>query len=200
MRRLVLSIVMAVTVACASRPEPAPPPAGPIDPRPFLVRVADSTITLVGFAAIQSDTANVQARVALRESSPERVRYRVENARNAAAVAARFVEAAIAQGDYLREVLPITPGAKEESANYTKYWRRATPSESCGSRTSTWRWRSTTFGPPTLVRQILRESGDRGRPRPTAGPDGPPGARVRAGPLAVGFGARFSRGAHAAYP
>jgi hypothetical protein len=122
MRRLVLSIVMAVTVACASRPEPAPPPAGPIDPRPFLVRVADSTITLVGFAAIQSDTANVQARVALRESSPERVRYRVENARNAAAVAARFVEAAIAQGDYLREVLPITPGAKEESANYTKYW------------------------------------------------------------------------------
>src|SRR5688572_12732614 len=122
MRRLAHILVLAATVACASRPEPAPPPAGPIDSRPFLVRVADSTIALVGFAAIQSDTANVQARVALREPTPERARYRLENARMAAATAARFVEAAIAQGDYIREVLPITPGAKDESANYTKYW------------------------------------------------------------------------------
>lgn len=123
MRRLALPLTLAAAVACASRPEPPPAPLAPVDPRPFLVRVADSTITLVGFAAIQSDTANVQARVALREPTPERVLYRVENARNAAAAAARFVEAAIAQGDYIREVLPITPGAKDESANYSRYWQ-----------------------------------------------------------------------------
>lgn len=122
MRRIAFSLFAAITVGCASRPEIPPAPPAPVDPRPFLVRVADSTITLVAFAAVQSDTANVQARVALREPSPERVRYRVENARIAAATATRYVEAAIAQGDYIREVLPNAPGALDESASYTKYW------------------------------------------------------------------------------
>jgi hypothetical protein len=122
MYRLAHSVLFLTIVACASRPDSPPPPPAPVDPRPFLVRVADSTISLVAAAAVQNDTANVQARVALREPTPARVLYRVENARLAAAAASRSVEAAIAQGDYIREVLPNTPGAEDESQNYTKYW------------------------------------------------------------------------------
>jgi hypothetical protein len=123
MHRLALAALAITLVGCASRPEPAPPPpAAPADPRPFLVRVADSTITLVAVAAVQSDSANVQARVALREPTPARVRYRIEHARLSAVAATRFVEAAIAQGDYIGEILPLTPGAGAETASYTKYW------------------------------------------------------------------------------
>ncbi len=122
MSRLLLPLLVAMSMACASRPkEPAPPPA-PVDPRPFLVRVADSTIALVAYAVGASDTANVHARVALREPTPERTRHRVESAQTAATTASLYVEAAMAQGDYIREVLPNTPGAREESVSYSKYW------------------------------------------------------------------------------
>ena len=124
MHRLALFATLIAFAGCASRPDPAPPPrpAAPVDPRPFLVRVADSTSTLVAVAAVQSDSANVQARVALREPTPARVLYRIEHARLSAMSATRLVEAAIAQGDYIREVLPITAKDGSETASYTKYW------------------------------------------------------------------------------
>ena len=116
---LVLTVMLA---ACASPKPPPPVPLAPVDPRPPLVRLGDSTSILIASAARVSDSANVHARVALGESSPERIRFRVENARSAARTASQLVEAAIAQGDYIRETLPGASGAKGESASYARYW------------------------------------------------------------------------------
>jgi len=122
MRRLGSTILAVILAACASAPPKAPAPLGPIDTRPTLVRLGDSTNLLIASAAQVSDSANIHARIALGESAPERVRVRVESARTAAATASRLVEAAIAQGDYIRETLPGVSGAKGESASYAKYW------------------------------------------------------------------------------
>ncbi len=122
MRRPGSMILAVVLAACASGPPKAPTPLAAIDTRPTLVRLGDSTNLLIANAAQVSDSANIHARIALGESSPERVRTRVESARTAAANASRLVEAAIAQGDYIRETLPGASGAKGESASYAKYW------------------------------------------------------------------------------
>ncbi len=121
MRRLGCVLTVLLT-ACASAPEPPPAAVAPVDPRPPLVRLGDSTSILIASAARVSDSANVHARVALGEPTPERIRYRVENARAAASEASRLVAAAIAQGDYINESLPRTSGARSESASFTKYW------------------------------------------------------------------------------
>jgi hypothetical protein len=122
MRRLAHCVLAATLLACASKP-PAPTlPAAPIDPRPPLVRLADSTSMLVSRAAIVNDTANVHARVALRESTAERARVRVQNARVAADDATRLVAAAIVQGDYINDALPRASDASTQSASYTRYW------------------------------------------------------------------------------
>lgn len=121
MRRLGCLVLAVMLTACASKP-PAPVALVPVDPRPPLVRLGDSTSTLIASAARVSDSANVHARVALGESSPDGVRVRVENARAAARSASRLVDAAIAQGDYISEALPGASGAKGESASYVKYW------------------------------------------------------------------------------
>ncbi len=122
MSRLAHCALAFVLMACASKPEPAPLPVAATDPRPPLVRMADSTSLLVFRAALVSDTANVHARVALRESTPERTRARVENAQVAANNAARLVDAAIVQGDYINEVLPRASGSSTQSASFTRYW------------------------------------------------------------------------------
>jgi hypothetical protein len=122
MRRLGCLTLSVLIAACASKP-PTPPTLAPVDARPALVRLGDSTSVLIASAARVSDSANVQARIALGESSPDRVRLRVENARTAARSASQFVEAAIAQGDYISEALPGASGAKGESASYSKYWK-----------------------------------------------------------------------------
>ena len=122
MRRLGCVVLSVMLAACASSPPPPPPALAPVDPRPPLVRMGDSTSILIASAARVSDSANVHARIALGEPTPERIRYRVENARAAASTASRLVEAAIAQGDFINESLPRTSGAKSESASYTKYW------------------------------------------------------------------------------
>ncbi len=121
MRRLGCVILGVVVAACAS-PPPTPVTLAPVDTRPALVRLGDSTNILIAHAARVSDSANIHARVALGESSPTLVRYRVENARSASATASMLVDAAIAQGDYINEVLPGTSGAKGESASFAKYW------------------------------------------------------------------------------
>jgi hypothetical protein len=121
MRRLGYTVLAVTLAACASAP-PKPPALVPVDTRPPLVRLADSTNLLIASAARVSDSANIHARIALGESSPERVRVRVDSARTAAANASRYVEGAIAQGDYIREALPGASGAKGESASYAKYW------------------------------------------------------------------------------
>ena len=121
MRRLGCFVLAALLAACGS-PPPKPVAVAPADSRPALVRLGDSTSLLIASAARISDSANVQARVALGESSPTLVRYRVEAARDAARSAGAMVEAAMAQGDYINESLPRTSGAKTESASYTKYW------------------------------------------------------------------------------
>ena len=122
MRRLACFVLTVTLMACASGP-PKPVAVAPVDNRPSLVRLADSTSLLIASAARVSDSANVHARVALGESAPDRIRLRVENARVSAQTASRLVEAAIAQGDYINETLPGTSGAKGESASFTKYWR-----------------------------------------------------------------------------
>ena len=122
MRRLGCVILTVIAAACASAPDTPPAAVAPVDPRPPLVRLGDSTSILIASAARVSDSANVHARVALGEPTPERIRYRVENARAAASEASRLVEAAIAQGDYINESLPRVSGAKSESASYTRYW------------------------------------------------------------------------------
>lgn len=109
-------------MACASKQAAAPASLATVDPRPPLVRMADSTSLLVSAAAVVNDTANVHARVALRESTPERIRTRVENARTAANNATRLVDAAIVQGDYISETLPGASGAPTQSAAFTRYW------------------------------------------------------------------------------
>ena len=121
MRRLGCLALGVLLAACAS-PPPKPVVLAPVDARPPLVRLGDSTSILIASAARVSDSANVHARVALGESSPERIRFRVENARTAANSASDLVAAAIAQGDYIRESLPATSGAKTESASYARYW------------------------------------------------------------------------------
>ena len=123
MRRLGSMILALTLAACASAPPEMPAASlAPVDTRPTLVRLGDSTSLLIANAAQVSDSANIQARMALGESRPELIRYRVENARTAAATAARLVDAAIAQGEYIREALPGASSAKGESASYTKYW------------------------------------------------------------------------------
>lgn len=121
MSRLPLCALALVLIACASKPA-APPSTALVDRRPPLIRIADSTSLLVSRAALVNDTANVHARVALRESTPERTRARVENAQAAANNATRLVDAAIVQGDYLNETLPRTSGSPTQSASFTRYW------------------------------------------------------------------------------
>lgn len=121
MCRLGCLTLAVMLTACASGP-PKPVTLAPVDTRPSLVRLGDSTSILVASAARVSDSANVHARVALGESSPERVRLRVESARTAARSASQLVDAAIAQGDYISEALPGASGAKGESVSYAKYW------------------------------------------------------------------------------
>jgi hypothetical protein len=122
MRRLG-SITLAVMLAACAASAPKPVAlAPPIDPRPPLVRLGDSTSILIAAAARVSDSANVHARIALGEAAPDRVRLRVQNARESASSASRLVEAAIAQGDYIKEALPGMSGAKGESASYARYW------------------------------------------------------------------------------
>ena len=121
MRRLGCLLVV-MLAACASPKTPPPVALVPIDARPTLVRLGDSTSLLIASAARVSDSANVHARVALGESSPERIRFRVESARDAAKTASRLVDAAIAQGDYIKEALPGASSAKAESVSYAKYW------------------------------------------------------------------------------
>jgi hypothetical protein len=122
MRRLGCLLLTVIVAACASPKPPQPVALAPVDPRPPLVRLGDSTSTLIATAARVSDSANVHARVALGESAPDRVRFRVENARSAARVASQLVEAAIAQGDYIGDALPRASTAKAESTSYAKYW------------------------------------------------------------------------------
>jgi hypothetical protein len=121
MQRLGCFLLGIALAACASAP-PKPVALAPVDSRPALVRLGDSTTVLIATAAKVSDSANVHARVALGESVPDRVRSRVEEARAAARGASRLVDAAIAQGDYISEALPGASGAKGESASYSKYW------------------------------------------------------------------------------
>src|SRR5689334_10850035 len=102
MRRLGSFALAALLAACGS-PPPKPVAVAPVDSRPALVRLGDSTSVLIASAIRISDSANVQARVALSESSPTLVRYRVEAARDAARSAGAMVEAAMAQGDYISE-------------------------------------------------------------------------------------------------
>jgi hypothetical protein len=122
MRRTGCLVLAIVLTACASPPPKPVAALAPVDTRPALVRMGDSTSLLIASAARVSDSANIHARLALGESSPELVRYRVENARTAAVSASRLVEAAVAQGDYISESLSRTSGSKNESASYTKYW------------------------------------------------------------------------------
>ena len=123
MSRLAHCALASILMACVSTPTVAPASLAPVDPRPPLIRMADSTSLLVTRAALVNDTANVHARVALTESTPERTRTRVENARTAAANATRLVDAAIVQGDYISETLPRTSGSPAQSANFARYWR-----------------------------------------------------------------------------
>lgn len=122
MRRLGPMLLAVMLAACASTPKMPAAALAPIDTRPTLVRLGDSTNLLIANAAQVSDSANIHARIALGESSSERIRTRVESARTASATASRLVEAAIAQGDYIRETLPGASGGKGESASYAKYW------------------------------------------------------------------------------
>jgi hypothetical protein len=119
MSRLALAILVVSTVACASAP---PVPLAYVDPRPPLVRLADSTTHLVAYAAEASDTANIHARIALRERSPDRARERVSNARLAARNATLHVDAAITQGESIRASVSSVETRSEESTNYTRYW------------------------------------------------------------------------------
>lgn len=122
MSRLSRCVLAFFLVACASKPAAPPATAAFTDSRPPLVRMADSTSMLVVRAALVNDTANVHARVALAESTPERARARVEHARTAAASAAHLVDAAIAQGDYISEMLPRASESPTQSARFTRYW------------------------------------------------------------------------------
>jgi len=119
MRRLALAIAVLSAVACATAP---PVPLALVDPRPPLVRLADSTRHLVAYAAEASDTANIHARIALRERSPDRARERVATARSAARIAATHVDSAISQGETIRASVASGGSHEEESTNYNRYW------------------------------------------------------------------------------
>ena len=116
-------VLVLSAIGCASS-QRSPSGMAQIDTRPELVRVADSTRSLVNRAAIASDSANARARVALVETSPDRARQGVQGARAAAQSASGFMTVAIAQGDYLDRTLPdATLGAKGSSASYSRYWK-----------------------------------------------------------------------------
>jgi hypothetical protein len=115
-------IVLGV-LGCASNPSVRARAAG-VDSRPELVRVADSTSSLVNRAAITSDSANARARVALVETAPDRARQGVQGARAAAQNANGFMTVAIAQGDFLDQTLPdASVGAAGSSVSYSRYWK-----------------------------------------------------------------------------
>lgn len=115
--------VLAITMLACVSPPPSPSASAPPDSRPPLIRLADSTSTLVARAASVSDSANMHAKVALATTSADRARAGLESARNAARAASLLVESAIAQGEYISNALPAASGAAGESAGYTRYWK-----------------------------------------------------------------------------
>lgn len=83
--------------------------------------MADSTTRLVSVAALAADTAMLKIRVAASTTSLVDARALVLNARSATASASANVDAAIRQGDWLRD--EVAGDVVTRGGQYARYWR-----------------------------------------------------------------------------
>lgn len=118
-RSTALALSAAIVLGCAAGPQPDDVP--PSD-QSVIRALADSTSHLVSHVAFASDTASLQASLAIVEDSLARVQALITRAREAAARANRGADSAIAQGDRLRAIVAPTADGGSQSANYLRYW------------------------------------------------------------------------------
>ena len=121
MARSILAALCVVALSCATPPTPA---AAPVNDQTVIRSLADSTSHLVSHVAFASDTAMLQASLAVSEDSIERVHELIAHARLAAAHADNGADSAIAQGDRLRDIVAPTAAGGSQAANYVRYWQR----------------------------------------------------------------------------
>ena len=113
-RSLAIAAVAVTATACGSgireiEVVPAPSP---------LKLVADSTATLVTYAAIETDSAMKRARVATIARSLVDARSLVTGARSAVVTAGSHVSTAMRQGDWLRNVV----AEEDKGQDFARYW------------------------------------------------------------------------------
>ncbi|HVE79671.1 MAG TPA: hypothetical protein VNA89_12440 [Gemmatimonadaceae bacterium] len=118
MRRLVLFTSAVIALACASAPEPAPV----LDSRSPLERAADDAKVLVFYTIQSLDTAALRAQFATSEGRLDHARGMVNDARLSAVDAEKNAEAAILQGDRIRDAVRGENGQPSRLSNYTRYW------------------------------------------------------------------------------